>query len=95
LLSFPLGLAQQQTQISYISPEQIKDVGEEVQLNCTTPNVGDYSVIWNHRNRDRPQDSSIISANKGLIVSDKRFALNFDETTTTYSLKVCVCVVFV
>jgi hypothetical protein len=82
------GTAQPQTQITYITPEQIKNVGEEVQLNCTVQNTQNYAVIWNKKNRDKPQDSSVISVKASLIISDSRFEMNHDVNTSTYSLKV-------
>jgi neuronal growth regulator 1 len=51
-------------------------------------NIQNYAVIWNKKNRDKPQDSSIISVKAALIVSDSRFEMHYDNNTSTYSLKI-------
>lgn len=40
------GNAQRTPSISYISQEQIKDIGGTVELECSVQYAQDYSVIW-------------------------------------------------
>ncbi|XP_050100833.1 lachesin-like [Anopheles aquasalis] len=87
-----LGTAQQTASpsIVFISPEQIKDTGDRVTLNCSIANVKNYIVGWQKSNRDRTKESNIISLGVQLAVTEDRFALNFtkENNTANYVLEI-------
>lgn len=95
LLTFlPAANAQQASTASpsivFISPEQIKDIGEQVTLNCSIANVKNYIVGWQKSNRDRTKESNIISLGVQLAVTEDRFRLNFtkENNAANYVLEV-------
>lgn len=71
--------------MTYISPDQTKDIGEEVTLNCTVKNPKEFFVSWVKKTADV---SSIISLSSTLVAPDSRIELLYDNATSTYSLKV-------
>ena len=73
--------------ISYISQEQIKDIGATVEFECSVQYSQDYPVLWIKVNRNR-EDQLPISTNTALIIRDSRFALRSDAATSTYTLQV-------
>uniref|UniRef100_A0AAG5CW48 Ig-like domain-containing protein n=1 Tax=Anopheles atroparvus TaxID=41427 RepID=A0AAG5CW48_ANOAO len=87
-----LSIAQQTSgpSIVFISPEQIKDIGEQVTLNCSIANVRNYIVGWQKSNRDRTKESNIISLGTQLAVTEDRFQLNFtkENNTANYVLEI-------
>uniref|UniRef100_A0A8W7PKJ0 Ig-like domain-containing protein n=1 Tax=Anopheles coluzzii TaxID=1518534 RepID=A0A8W7PKJ0_ANOCL len=95
LLTFlPAANAQQASTASpsivFISPEQIKDIGEQVTLNCSIANVKNYIVGWQKSNRDRTKESNIISLGVQLAVTEDRFRLNFtkENNAANYVLEI-------
>jgi neuronal growth regulator 1 len=82
-----LVLCEQKPFISHVSKEKIKEIGEEVEFNCTVQNTQDYPVLWIKFDKDR-LDRAPLSSNNFMIVRDKRISVNFDSVTSTYSLKV-------
>ncbi|KFB35803.1 AGAP004108-PA-like protein [Anopheles sinensis] len=76
--------------IVFISPEQIKDIGEQVTLNCSIANVKNYIVGWQKSNRDRTKESNIISLGTQLAVTEDRFQLNFtkENNSANYVLEI-------
>lgn len=67
--------------ISNISPDQVKDIGEEVILNCTVQNPKKYYVSW-------VKDRSTISLSEILAARSDRFEIKHDNATDTFSLYV-------
>ncbi|XP_058059788.1 lachesin-like [Anopheles bellator] len=76
--------------IVFISPEQIRDIGEQVTLNCSIANVKNYVVGWQKSNRDRTKESNIISLGVQLAVAEDRFKLNFtkENNAANYLLEI-------
>lgn len=81
-----LSLAQRTPSISYISQEQIKDIGGTVELECSVQYAREYSVIWSKFGRGG--DTVFLSTGSSLVIKDSRFALRFDQASTTYTLQV-------
>lgn len=79
--------AQRTPTISYLSQEQIKDIGGAVDLSCSVLYAQDYPVLWVKLNKDGTQLP--LSSKTTLIIRDSRFALRYDEATSTYVLQVC------
>jgi hypothetical protein len=74
--------------ISYISQEQIKDIGGTVELECSVQYAQDYPVLWMRIDRSRQSDGLPISTGSTLIIRDSRFALRYDTASSTYTLQV-------
>lgn len=74
--------------ISNITTEQIKNIGEEVELQCTTEKTDGHSLIWAKKNRDHPTDNLFLAMDSTLIVNDPRFELVHVANSSTYTLKI-------
>lgn len=72
--------------ISFISPEQIKDIGGVVELECSVQYAQEYPVLWMKVNG--MGESLPISTTSTLIVRDSRFALRYDQASSTYTLQI-------
>lgn len=80
--------AQRSPTISYISQEQIKDIGGTVELHCSVQYAQEYPVLW--MKVDHTSNSYIlpISTGSSLILHDSRFALRYDQASSTYTLQI-------
>lgn len=83
---FTIAFAQRTPSISYISQEQIKDIGGTVELECSVQYAREYSVIWSKVGRGG--DTVFLSTGSSLVIKDSRFALRFDQASTTYTLQI-------
>jgi len=89
ILCFVITVASQRTPtISYISQEQIKDIGGTVELECSVQYAQDYPVLWMRVDRSRQSDGLPISTGSSLIIRDSRFSLRYDTASSTYTLQV-------
>lgn len=80
--------AQRTPSISHITQEQIKDIGGTVELDCSVQYASDFAIIWQKTtNRDR-SDPLFLSTGSSLIVKDSRFALRYDQASSTYTLQI-------
>ncbi|XP_053677419.1 lachesin [Anopheles nili] len=73
--------------ISYITQEQIKDIGGTVELACSVQYGSEYSVHWVKTTNDR-SDVVFLSTGSSLVLKDSRFSLRYDLSSTTYTLQV-------
>jgi len=80
--------AQRSPTISYISQEQIKDIGETVELVCSVQYAQDYPVLWIKVNKDSANEQVALSTGTALIIRDSRFALKHDTASSSYTLQV-------
>lgn len=88
LILLPLICHGQRTpSISYITQEQIKDIGGTVELDCSVQYAREYSVVWIKTGRDR-SDYVFLSTGSSLVIKDSRFALRYDGSSSTYTLQV-------
>lgn len=88
-LSDDVSVAAQRTPtISYISQEQIKDIGETVELQCSVQYAQDYPILWIKVNKENVQEQVTLSTGTALIIRDSRFSLKHDTASTTYILQV-------
>ncbi|XP_058467363.1 lachesin-like [Malaya genurostris] len=76
--------------IASISPEQIKDIGEIVSLECDINNVGKFTVGWQKSNRERSQNVNTISLGPTLAVAEERFNLSVDKENNTMKYKLTI-----
>lgn len=74
--------------ISYISQEQIKDIGETVEFHCSVQYAEDYPVLWTKVDKDNENNQLPVSHGSSLIVKDTRFALKYNEASSTFVLQV-------
>ncbi|KAJ1520905.1 hypothetical protein ONE63_003985 [Megalurothrips usitatus] len=82
------GTAQRTPTISYISQEQIKDIGGTVELHCSVQYASDYPVLWVKVDRNRQMDPLTIASGSTLIIRDSRFALRYDTASSSYTLQI-------
>ena len=73
--------------ISWITKEQVVDIGGVIELECSVQYAEEYPVLWMKKGVDGTQDLPI-SSNAGLIVRDPRYTLHIDKKSSTYILKV-------
>jgi neuronal growth regulator 1 len=73
--------------ISYISQEQIKDIGGTVELECSVQYAREYTVVWIKTGRSHA-DYVFLSTGSSLVIKDSRFALRFDGASSTYTLQI-------
>ncbi|XP_052893350.1 lachesin [Anopheles moucheti] len=73
--------------ISYITQEQIKDIGGTVELECSVLYASDYSVHWVKTSSDR-SDVVFLSTGSSLVLKDSRFSLRYDLSSTSYTLQI-------
>lgn len=83
-----LAAAQRTPTISYITQEQIKDIGEVVEFQCSVQYAQEYPVLWIKVNKDNRGDYVTLTSNAGLIIKDSRFSVKYQTETSTYHLQV-------
>ncbi|KAK0176597.1 hypothetical protein PV328_000716 [Microctonus aethiopoides] len=71
--------------ISYISQEQIKDIGSTVDLQCSVLFAQDYPIVWIKVNKDGTQLP--LASKTTLILRDSRYSLRYDDATSTYDIQ--------
>ncbi|XP_026466917.1 lachesin-like [Ctenocephalides felis] len=74
--------------ISYISQEQIKDIGGTVELQCSVQYAKEYPVLWIKNDRGGSTILLPLSTGSTLIIKDSRFSLRFDDASSTYILQI-------
>lgn len=79
--------AQRTPSISYITQEQIKDIGGTVELECSVQYAQEYTVLWVKNTRERG-DNTFLSTGSSLVIRDSRFALRYDPSSSTYTLQI-------
>ena len=86
-------VSQRTPTISYISQEQIKNIGETAEFQCSVQYSQDYPVLWIKVNKYRGYQLPI-STNTALIIRDSRFSLRSDTASSTYTLQVKTTKIF-
>lgn len=81
-------LAQRSPTISYISQEQIKDIGGSVDFSCSIQYAEDYPVYWTKMDRSKSVEPVPISAGTSKILKDSRFSVRFSPASSTYVLHI-------
>lgn len=71
--------------ISYITQEQIKDIGGTVELKCAVQFAEEYSVNWVKIGSD---SAVFLSTGSTMVLKDSRFSLRHDQASTTYTLQI-------
>ncbi|XP_067213867.1 lachesin isoform X2 [Linepithema humile] len=73
--------------ISYISQEQIKDIGESVELRCIVQYASDYPILWIKIDKSS-NDQVTLSYNQGVALRDSRFSLKHEQASSSYILQI-------
>lgn len=73
--------------ISWITKEQVVDIGSSVQLECSVQYSLDYPVLWIKRGHENTQDLPI-SSGPTLILREPRYSLRHDVGSSTYILQI-------
>lgn len=73
-----VGFAQRSPTISYISQEQITDIGGTVQFDCSVQYAQEYPVLWMRKDSATSDYNLPISTGSSLILHDSRFSLRYD-----------------
>lgn len=84
LLLYPSGDAQRTPSISYITQEQIKDIGGTVEFDCSVQYAKEYPVGWIKMD----SEPVFLSTGSTLVIKDSRFALRYDPNSSTYKLQI-------
>lgn len=76
---FVKAYGQRSPTISYISQEQIKDIGGIAELHCSVQYAQEYPVLWMKVDHNNIGYSVLISTGSSLILHDSRFSLRYDQ----------------
>lgn len=57
-------------------------------MQCSVQYASDFSVLWMKKGRGYDSTSLPLSTGATLIVQDSRFALRYDQSSSTYVLQV-------
>lgn len=76
--------AQRTPTISYITQEQIKDIGGTVEFDCSVQYAKEYSVLWSKTDGE----PVFLSTGSTLVIKDSRFSLRYDPNSSTYKLQI-------
>ncbi|XP_034479497.1 lachesin-like [Drosophila innubila] len=78
--------AQRTPTITYITQEQIKDIGDTVEFECSVKNAKEYNVLFIKSDYDL--DRVFLSTGSTLVIKDSRFSLRYDPNSSTYKLQI-------
>ncbi|CAD6242424.1 GSCOCG00009494001-RA-CDS [Cotesia congregata] len=78
--------AQRTPTISYLSQEQIVDIGQSVELKCSVVYGDEYPVFW--LKVESEKERLPISSGTSLIVGDSRFSISYYADNSTYTLRI-------
>lgn len=76
--------AQRTPTISYITQEQIKDIGGTVEFDCSVQYAKEYNVLF----LKTDSDPVFLSTGSTLVIKDSRFSLRYDPNSSTYKLQI-------
>lgn len=82
IATLSLCTAQRSPSITYISEDQVADVGGTVELACSVQYGTEYSVIWMKNGNNN--DHIFLSTGTSLVVKESRFTLLYDGASATY-----------
>lgn len=80
--------AQRSPTISYISQEQIKDIGGSVDFSCSVQYSQDYPVVWAKIDKSKITEPVHISHGTTLVLRESRYRIQLNKETSTYTLSV-------
>lgn len=78
---------QQNPTIVHITPNQIVDLGDTIDLSCSVQYGSNYPIIWTKLS-DINNPPLFISRDAALTISDSRYSIRHDDSSSTYTLQV-------
>lgn len=85
IATISLCVAQRSPSITFISEDQVADVGGTVELSCSVQYGSEYSVNWLRVGRSS-KDNIFLSTGTSLVVKESRFTLLYDGASATYTV---------
>ena len=79
-----LVFAQQNPSISYISKEQVVEIGDSVELKCTTQYANDYTVTWIKIDPDNQNNNLFISRGQTVNIPHSRYSVRVESPATLH-----------
>ncbi|UYV62932.1 K02A2.6-like [Cordylochernes scorpioides] len=79
--------AQQNPTISFISKEQVHNIGDTAELKCEVQYESQYSVLWNKLNKDNPNNNQVISSGSSLIFNYPRYSIRHEKNGYILTIK--------
>lgn len=79
-----LVFAQQNPSISYISKEQVVEIGDSVELKCTTQYANDYTVTWIKIDPDNQNNNLFISRGQTVNIPHSRYSVRVENPSTLH-----------
>lgn len=80
--------AQQNPSIVHITPGQVVDLGDTIDLSCSVQYASNYPIIWLKLNDNPNNQPLFISRDAALTVIDYRYSIRHDDSSSTYTLQV-------
>lgn len=85
VLSPVLVVGQQHPSISFISKEQVVEIGDTVTIKCTTQYAKDYTVHWIKEAGENMQNNLFISKGSTVNVPNSRYSIAIEDSMDHWS----------
>jgi len=76
--------AQQNPSISFISKEQVVEIGDSVELKCTTQYANDYTVTWIKIDPENQNNNLFISRGQTVNIPHSRYSVRVENPSSYY-----------
>lgn len=73
--------------ITQVSPQVVRDTGDDAKLACYVNNPDDYIISWVRANRDNPSDQTVLAFGTKLAVKDPRFVVTATSDSLVLEIK--------
>ncbi len=88
-MTCPITALDRRPTISFITqPEIVADIGGTVEMVCSVQYAQDYPVIWMRLDPVDRNNDLTINTGTTLILTDPRFHVDFDKSTSSYTLRI-------
>lgn len=81
-------LTQEKPSILYFSKDQVKTVGDSMDLECSVNNVGNLLVRWSRHNFDKYYFTIPLNYGQTKVMVDPRFSFTYIQQNNTYWIHV-------
>jgi hypothetical protein len=85
LLSITCVQSQQNPSISFISKEQVVEIGDTLKLKCVTQYARDYPVHWIKENKENRHNYLFISKGSTINVPNSRYSIGIEDAQNSWS----------
>lgn len=76
--------AQQNPSISFISKEQVVEIGDSVELRCTTQYANDYPLTWIKIDPENQNNNLFISRGQTINIPHSRYSVKVENQPSSY-----------